>query len=243
MKKRRFPYHIQRIFHWVGKAIDQYQMIEEGDRILVGVSGWDSLCLLWVLRERLKWIPVKYEIKALYIDPGFDEKIRQVIEGYLKRELFDYDIIKTDIGVEAHKSNNQKNPCFFCSRERRKKLFTFAADIHYNKIALGHHLDDINATLFVNILYGSSISTMKPRQDLFKGRITIIRPFAFIYREQIQRLANFLSLSPIVNPCPSSKSSQRKAINDLLNHFYKKDQRIRYNIFQAMRNVHREYLP
>lgn len=241
--KKHYPKFIQKIFHRVGKAIDQFQMMEDGDRILVGVSGVDSITLLWLLRERLTWIPVKYTLKAIYIDPGFDETTGKIIGDYLRKESFDYKIIKTDIGMKAHEPHAQENPCFLCSQERKKRLFLLAREGNYQKIALGHHLDDINATLFINILYGGSISTMLPRQDLFGGRLTIIRPLTLVGKEQIQKLAEFLNIPPIVNPCPSSQVSQRKQINEFLDYFYSKDQRIRYNIFHAMSNIHRDYLP
>jgi tRNA 2-thiocytidine biosynthesis protein TtcA len=241
--KRDFPLPVQKAFRWVGKAIEQYRMIEAGDRIVVGVSGIDSLCLLWILRERLKWIPVTYEVKAVYIDLGFEGAMSQAIEEYLRREAYDFEIVRTDIGLTAHSPVNRENPCFLCSRERRKKLFMYARDRGYNKIALGHHLEDINATLFINIIYGGSISTMMPCQELFHGRLTIIRPLAMLYKEQIQRLAKCLSIPSVENPCPSSNRSERREVGDFLNRFYKKDPRIRYNIFRAMRNIHKEYLP
>ena len=241
--KKKFPKHIQKVFHWVGRAMDQFQMINAGDRIAVGVSGIDSLSVLWVLRERLKWVSVKYEIKPIYVDLGFDVELSRAIADYLRGEAYDYKIIKTDIGLKAHSTVNYKNPCFFCARERRKKLFVLAREINCNKIALGHHLDDINATLFLNILYGGSISTMLPRQDFFGGKVTIIRPLALVYKKQIKRLADSLGIPPIVNPCPSSQASQRKQIDRLLNYFYRKDRRIRYNIFHAMSNIKKKYLP
>jgi tRNA 2-thiocytidine biosynthesis protein TtcA len=241
--KKHYPKFIQKVFHGVGKAIDQFHMIEDGDRILVGVSGRDSISLLWLLRERLPWIPVKYSLKAIYINPGFDETTGKIIGDYLRKESFDYEIIMTDIGIKAHEPHAPETSCFLCSQERKKRLFLLAREGNYQKIALGHHLDDINATLFINILYGGSISTMLPRQDLFGGTLTIIRPLALVYKEQIQKLAESLSIPPIVNPCPSSHVSQRKQINEFLDYFYRKDQRIRYNIFHAMRNIHRDYLP
>jgi tRNA 2-thiocytidine biosynthesis protein TtcA len=243
MGKRDFPPLVQQAFRWVGKAIERYRMIEAGDRIAVGVSGMDSLCLLWILRERLKWIPVTYEVKAVYVDLGFEAIMNQTIETYLEEESHGFEILKTTIGPLAHSPVNRENPCFLCSRERRKVLFTYARESGYNKIALGHHLEDINATLFMNIIYGGSFSTMMPCQELFRGRLTIIRPLAMLYKEQIRRLAEWLSLPALKNPCPSSKRSERREVGDFLSHFYKKDPRIRYNIFRAMRNIRHNYLP
>ena len=240
---RKYPNYIKNIFHWTGKAISDFQMIGDGDRIVVGVSGVDSLCLLWTLRERLRWIPIKYELKAVYIDLGFDEEFGQIIEDCLKKEAYDYGIFKTNIGREAHGPVNRKNPCFYCSMKRKRKLFSLARDWNCNKIALGHHLEDINATLFLNILYGGAISAMLPRQEFFGGKVAIIRPLALAYKEQIEKMAASLGLPPINNPCPSSKTSQRKEVDDFLRHFYKKYPRVHSNIFRAMRNVNKDYLP
>ena len=242
-KKRKFPYPVQNVFRWLGKALTRYAMIEDGDRILVGVSGVDSLSLLWLLRERLSWIPVTYKLKAVFIDLGFDEVTGRAIEEYLRSEAFDYAIIKTDIGVAAHSEENRENPCFYCAWQRRKRLFQLCADEGFNKIALGHHLEDINATFFINVIYSGSVSTMTAYQPFFDGQVTIIRPLAMLYKEQLDRLASFAGIPPIDNPCPSAKTSQRKEVAEMLNHLYKKDQRIRYNIFNALSNVRAEYLP
>jgi len=241
--KKYFPANIQKVFSWVGKAISQFQMLENGDRIVVGVSGVDSLSVLWVLRERLRWISIKYEILSIYIDLGFNGDLGKQITDYLKAEAYDFKTLNTDIGIQAHSPANRKNPCFFCSRERKKILFTFARENNCNKIVLGHHLEDINATLFLNIIYGSSISTMLPRQDFFGGKLTIIRPFALVSKEEIQKLATLVGIPFLVNPCPSASNSQREEINRFLDYFYKKDRRIRYNIFRALKNINKDYLP
>lgn len=242
-KRKKQSFLLKHVFHQVGKSIHQFSMIEDGDRILVGVSGVDSLCLLWVLRERLKWIPVSYELKAIFIDPGFNEEVCEHIGEYLQRENFGYEIIKTNIGLHIQRPGNKKSPCFLCSWERRKRLFLYAHDMGYNKIALGHHMDDINVTLFLNMLYGSSISTMLPRQEFFDGEIILIRPLAMLSKEKIGKLTRLLKLPSLENSCPFSENSQRSEVEAFLNHFYKKDRRIRYNIFHALRNVKGAYLP
>ena len=179
--------------------------MKRGDRIIVGVSGIDSLGLLWLLRERLAWIPVTYELKAVYIDLGFDEITGRAMEHYLRAESFDYAIIKTDIGVTAHSEENRENPCFYCAWQRRKQLFQLCGDERFNKIALGHHLEDINATFLMNVLYSGSISTMTAYQPFFDGQVTIIRPLAMLYKEQLEQLASFAGIPAIENPCPSCK--------------------------------------
>lgn len=242
-KKRKYPYSVQNVFRWLGKALTRYAMIEDGDRIIVGVSGIDSLSLLWLLRERLSWIPVTYKLKAVFIDLGFDEATGQAMEQYLQDEAYEYAILKTDIGLTAHGEENRENPCFYCAWQRRKLLFQVCADEDFNKIAFGHHLEDINATFFLNVIYSGSVSTMTACQSFFDGQVTIIRPLAMLYKKQIEQLASFAGIPAINNPCPSAKTSQRKEVAEMLNHFYKKDPRIRYNIFNALSNVRAEYLP
>jgi tRNA 2-thiocytidine biosynthesis protein TtcA len=240
--KRNFPRPVQNVFRNLGKALARYEMIAHGDRILVGVSGIDSLCLLWLLRERLAWIPVTYTLKAVYIDLGFDAETGPAIEDYLRTETYDYTILKTDIGITAHSAQNRENPCFYCARQRRKRLFQICGEEKFNKIAFGHHLEDINATFFINVIYGGSVSTMNPCQPFFDGRVTVIRPLAMIYKQQIEHLASIAGVPGIDNPCPSAQTSQRKEVAEMLSHFYKKDPRIRYNIFNALSNVRAEYL-
>lgn len=242
-RRKNFPAPVQRIFRWMGKAVMRYDLLHDGDRIVVGVSGVDSLGMLWLLRERLAWIPITYTLKAVYIDLGFDDLQRELIEQHLKDEAYDYSIIRTRIGLTAHSPENRKNPCFYCAWERRKKLFQLCRELGFNKIALGHHLEDINATLFINIIFGGSVSTMVPCQKFFGGEVAIIRPLALVHKEQLQSLAEFLHLPPVENPCPSAKTSQRKEVGDFLQHFYRKDQRTRYTIFNAASNIHSEYLP
>ncbi|HNU72023.1 MAG TPA: ATP-binding protein [Thermodesulfobacteriota bacterium] len=242
-KKKNFSAPVQRIFRWIGKTVMRYDLLHDGDRIVVGVSGVDSLSMLWLLRERLAWIPITYTLKAVYIDLGFDDVQGELIEQYLKDESYDYSIVKTNIGLTAHSEENRKNPCFYCAWQRRKKLFQICRDSGFNKIALGHHLEDINTTLFVNIIFGGSVSTMVPCQKFFGGEVTIIRPLALVYKEQLQGLADYLHLPSVDNPCPSAKISQRKEVEEFLQHFYRKDPRIRYTVFNALSNVHPEYLP
>jgi len=107
----------------VGKAIHEYGLIENGDRIAVAVSGGkDSLLLLWLLRERLSHIPIHYELVAIYVDPGFDGESGEQLEAFFQKEGFSYEVIHTDHGLKAHGPENRENPCFLCARLRRTTL-------------------------------------------------------------------------------------------------------------------------
>lgn len=227
----------------MGKAIHKYSMTEEGDKILVSVSGGkDSMSLLWLMRERLARLPIKYEILAVHVDPGFGGDSASRMRAYFEEHGFNYRIITGDFGPRAHSEENRENPCFFCARRRRKYVFELAGELGFNKIALGHHKDDIIETLFINIFYGGSISTMLPGQDFFNGKIRVIRPLFMIDEHIIRRYAREMGLPTIETCCPTSGKSKREEIKNMLNTLYKTNRKIKGNIFHALQNVKTEYL-
>ena len=142
----------------------------------------------------------------------------------------------------GHSEQNRENPCFLCSRLRRKRLFEIADELGCNKLALGHTKDDIIETLFLNICYAGEISTMIPSQTFFKGRFTVIRPLAFVDEDLTRRFAREQKFPYFINPCPSAGVSKRHEIKSILNKRYKSNRKIKGNIFRAMSNVKNEYL-
>ncbi len=227
----------------MGKAIHSRNMIQNDDHVMVAVSGGkDSLALLWLLRERIKRIPIDYQLTAVHVDPGFGMDSAKVMESYFLEHGFEYKIIKSDIGPRAHGPENRENPCFMCSRLRRKLLFEMADELGCNLIAFGHHKDDIIETFFLNIFFSGSVSTMQPVQELFGGKLTLIRPLFLIDEDLVNRYVKFMGWNEIRLGCPTGKSSKRKEIKDMLYHFYRSNKKIKGNIFHAMHNVNQEYL-
>jgi len=218
-------------------------MISEGDRIAVGLSGGkDSLTMMWILDERQRRIPVNYELFAVYIDPGFKGGFSEQLEKYCHNMGFNFRIDYTDYGVLAHSIENRENPCFLCSRLRRKRLFEIAEELGCNKLALGHNKDDIIETLFLNMCYAGEISTMVPSQPLFQERFKIIRPMAFVDENTIKRFTFEEKFPVFVNPCPSAKTSKRQGIKALLKQLYSSNKKIKGNIFRAMSHIKTEYM-
>jgi len=218
-------------------------MIADGDRILVGLSGGkDSFTLLWMLMERLERIPINYELAAAYIDPGFEEGFSEPLAEYWNKTGVQLKIEHTDHGILAHSSQNRENPCFLCAMLRRKRLFEIADELGCNKVALGHHKEDIIETLFMNICYAGEISTMMPAQSFFQGRFTLIRPLAFVDEDVIRRFAGEKGCPVFINPCPSAKVSKRQEIKGLLQRLYRSNRKIKGNIFRAMSHVKTDYL-
>lgn len=239
----RHSYTYKALNRAVGKVIHRYNMISEGDRIAVGLSGGkDSLAMMWILDERQRRIPVNYELFAVYIDQGFKGGFSEQLEKYCHNMGFNLSIDHTDYGVLAHSIENRENPCFLCSRLRRKRLFEIAEELGCNKLALGHNKDDIIETLFLNMCYAGEISTMVPSQPLFQERFKIIRPMAFVDENTIKRFTFEEEFPVFVNPCPSAKTSKRQEIKALLKQLYSSNKKIKGNIFRAMSHIKTEYM-
>ncbi|MDD2604452.1 MAG: ATP-binding protein [Desulfobacterales bacterium] len=227
----------------MGRAIGDYAMIEAGDRILVAVSGGtDSLVLLWMLHQRQRWSPVSYSLVPVHIDPGFPGDRGQGAAAFCQGLGLTLKVVHTDDGIRAHGPENLENPCFFCSRRRRRRLFEIAAADGCGKMALGHNQDDIIETFFINVCYAGEISTMVPAQPLFDHRFTVIRPLAYAPAAAVRRLAREIGMPRIANPCPSAENSRRRQVRDLLAGLYRTNRKIRGNVFNALRNVKKEYL-
>ena len=233
----------KRINRAVGKAIHRYEMIQDRDKILVAMSGGkDSLVMMWLLQERLSRIPITYQLLPCYIDPGFENSFAGDFEAYCREHDWSLRIDYSDCGVVAHSAVNRENPCFLCSRIRRKRLFEIAAETGCNKLALGHNKDDIIESLFLNMCYAGEISAMQPSLAVFGGEITVIRPLAFVEEDDIRKFVAEQGLEKFENPCPTAKTSRRHEIKQLLKRLYQGNRKVKGNIFRAMGNVRTDYM-
>lgn len=222
-----------------------FAMIEKGDRVLVGVSGGaDSLALLDLLASPMVFIP-SFEIVAVHLDMGFETNgvSFAAVTQYLGQSGVRWVAERTDYGPLAHSDINRKNPCFLCSRLRRRRLFEIAAAEGCKHVALAHHRDDVIETLMINLFFGREISTMKAKQDFFGGALTVIRPFFYITEELIKKYARERGLPVIHNPCPTAKTSKRNYIKTLIAELEKENPKLRHNIWTALRYVKPDYLP
>jgi tRNA 2-thiocytidine biosynthesis protein TtcA len=240
---RASGYEYKSLNRAIGMAIHDYDMIQDGDRILVGLSGGaDSLSLLWMLAERLRRIPIRYDLEAAYLDPGFSGGAAEALSFFCDRLRIPLWSERTEHGLISHSPANRENPCFLCAHLRRKRLFQIAAERNCNKLALGHNKDDLIETLFLNMCFAGEISTMRPAQVLFKGRFTVIRPLAYADETLVRRFAMEYRLPVAENPCPSATRSRRVDVKLLLRELYRSNRKIKGNLFRSMRNVRAEYL-
>ena len=220
-----------------------YAMLQGGDRVLVAVSGGiDSQVLTWVLRNWLAKAPISYELKGVYIDNGFwkpslggtppVEQVVAIMKGFGV----------TCQVVEARKTPEDEHSCFLCARNRRSQLFDLAHEWQMNKIALGHHLDDLIETLFLNMLYSGNISTMVPKQSLFENELAIIRPLAYLEKSEVCQIGERIGVSVVSNYCPVEKDTRRERVRELLADIYAKEPGVKKSLFQSMKNVRDGYL-
>ena len=224
----------------MGRAIMDYKMLADGDKVGVAVSGGkDSLALLRLLLERKAFVPIKYEVIALHIDMGFPKSISAKLEKYFKKLKIEYQIIKSDVLKRTEKTRIN---CFWCSWNRRKELFIAADKLGCTKIALGHHMDDIIETILLNLFFQGEISSMAPKQELFKGKITIIRPLAYVEEYLIERFAKQAKLGHDSCICPHSLVSNRSRVGRIIRDLEKVCPDVKKNIFRSLKRVKKDYL-
>jgi tRNA 2-thiocytidine biosynthesis protein TtcA len=224
----------------VGKAIWDYRMLADADKIAVGVSGGkDSLALLYLLNYRRNFVPVKYKLLAMHIDSGYPRSFRRGLIKYFKEIGIPYHIEKIDI---LKRTKRKDINCFWCSWNRRKALFEAACRLGYNKIALAHHKDDIVETTLLNLFFQGEISSMSPKQELFKGKITIIRPLAYIEEDEVARFAKKLRLPVQECACPRGAISNRAKIAGIIKSLEKVCPEVKTNIFRSVKRIKKEYL-
>ncbi len=223
------------------KACADYGLIADGDHILVGLSGGkDSLALLEFLGRRSKIYVPRFRVTAVYV--RLKERSYQSDIDYLQRFCAAVDVPflvrDTEIGAEE-----KKDPCFLCSWYRRKALFDVAQELGCNKIALGHHKDDIVETLLMNLIFQGSFGTIPPLLHLQKMPIQMIRPLCLIDERDIARYASLSGYERQTKACPFEKESSRTQMKNLITQLEQLNPDVRDSIMAAMENIKTEYLP
>ncbi len=235
----------KRIHRQVGEAIADFNMIEDGDRVMVCLSGGkDSYSLLTVLKNMQQRAPIDFSIVAVNLDqkqPGFPE---EVLPNYLDGVDVEYKIVEEDTySVVTEKIPEGKTTCSLCSRLRRGILYRTATELGATKIALGHHMDDMVETLFLNMFHGARLKSMPPKLVSDDKQHVVIRPLAYCREADIAKFAQIQEY-PIIpcNLCGSQENLQRKKIKSMLQDWDKEQPGRVINVFKSMTRVTKSHL-
>ncbi len=234
---------IKRIKDRFNKGIVKYRLIEDGDKILIGLSGGkDSLALLELLACRSRIFKPTFSIMAVHV--GMTNIPYKSDINYLKEysESFDVPFIHYETSFDPT-TDNRKSPCFLCSWNRRKALFSVAKEHGCNKIALGHHMDDILETLLMNIIYQGAFSSMPPKLIMNKFDMTLIRPMCLVHEADLKLMSQIRSFKNQVKNCPYESQSSRSEMKIVLKSLEKLNPDARYSIWSSMTNIQEELLP
>ena len=226
------------------KACADYRLIADGDHILIGLSGGkDSLALVEFLGKRAQVFVPRFKVTAVHIrvkERDYHSDL-SYLENFCARVRVPFIVCDTEIGDEE--KGKEKHPCFLCSWYRRKALFDVAKELGCNKIALGHHMDDLVETLLMNLIFQGSMSTIPPLLQMEKMPIEMIRPLCLIEEKDVERYAELSDYQKQEKLCPLEKVSSRAEVKELLKQLEKFNPNVRDSIYAAMENIKLDYLP
>jgi tRNA(Ile)-lysidine synthetase-like protein len=226
------------------KACADYGLIADGDHILIGLSGGkDSLALVEFLGKRAQIYVPRFKVTAVHVrvkERDYHSDL-SYLEDFCARVRVPFIVRDTEINDEAN--GKEKHPCFLCSWYRRKALFDVAKELGCNKIALGHHMDDLVETLLMNLIFQGSISTIPPLLQMEKMPVEMIRPLCLIEEKDVERYAELSDYQKQEKLCPLEKVSSRAEVKELLKQLEKFNPNVRDSIYAAMENIKLDYLP
>nr|WP_307991516.1 ATP-binding protein [uncultured Niameybacter sp.] len=226
---------IQHLLSYVRRAVQDYNMIEEGDRIAIGISaGKDSLALLLALRHLQYFYPKKFEIEAITISLGFSNFDLSKVKEFCEKLGVRYTVYETQIAQIVFEERKESNPCSLCSKMRKGALNEIAKELGCNKIALGHNKDDINETLLMSLFYEGRIHTMSPVTYLDRSELTLIRPLIYTPEKDIKYFAKKEGLPVVKSPCPADGVTRRETTKQLIYSLEKEIPQLSNRLFGAI---------
>lgn len=209
---------LQRLLSLTRKAIDDYQMIQENDKIAVGISGGkDSLTLLYALHELSRFYPKKFSLHAFTVDLGFGIQDFKAIEAFCGGFSVPYTIIPTDIANVVFEARRESNPCSLCAKMRKGALNQSAKSFGCNTVAYAHHRDDIIETMLLSLIYEGRFHTFSPKTYLDRTELSVIRPLMYVTEAEVIGFKNKYQLPVCKNPCPADGRTKREFVKQLAN--------------------------
>ena len=227
---------MQRILSYIRKAIDDYNMIEDGDKIAVALSGGkDSIALLMGMKNLQRFYNKKFEIIAISINPGFEFFDSTFLKNFCNDLGVTYIEEKSHIKEKVFDIRQEKNPCSLCANLRRGILNSTAIREGCNKIALGHNEDDVLETFFLNLLYGGNINTFAPKSYMDRSQITLIRPLIYAPEKSIKTFIKKNNIKVMPKCCPMDGISKREDIKNLIHNLQKDIPTLKANLYGAIK--------
>lgn len=228
---------LQQVLSYVRRACDDFNMIEENDRIAVGISGGkDSLTLLCALASLKRFYPKTFELYAITVDLGFNNLDLSQIKKMCKELDVQYEIVKTDIANIVFNERKESNPCALCAKMRKGALNDAAIRLGINKIAYAHHRDDVVDTMMMSLIYEGRFHTFSPVTYLDKTKLTVIRPLIYMNEADVIGFVNKNNIPVVKSPCPADGYTKRQYINDLIREINHETPGVRDRMFTAILN-------
>lgn len=210
---------LQKLLSYTRKAIDDYDLIQDGDKIAIGISGGkDSLTLLYALHGLRRFYPKSFELIAVTVDLGYEDFYLGDIEKLCRQLQIPYHIIHTEIGHILLEERKEENPCSLCAKMRKGALNQAVKELGCNKVAYAHHMDDVIETMFLSMIYEGHFYCFPPKTFLDKMELTVIRPMIYVPEVDVIGFRNKYQLPVVKNPCPVDGHTQREAVKQLVRH-------------------------
>ncbi|MBE6547253.1 MAG: tRNA 2-thiocytidine(32) synthetase TtcA [Ruminococcaceae bacterium] len=228
--------NMKRALSYTRRAIDDYSMINEGDKIAVGVSaGKDSLTLLCAMAALRRFYPKKFELIAITVDMGFEPRQDFSAIAELCRELdVEYHVVPSEIYKIIFEVRQEKNPCSLCAKMRRGALHNAAKELGCTSVALGHHFDDVVETFMLNLFFEGRLGCFSPVTYLSRVGLNVIRPMIYMPEKDVAEFSKKNSLPVLSSPCPADKNTEREEMKTLLRTLERENKGLRYRIFGAI---------
>lgn len=227
---------LQRLLSYTRKAIDDYKMIDDGDKIAIGVSGGkDSLTLLYALSHLKRFYPKKFDIEAITVSLGFKGMDFSPVHKLCKELKVNYTIVETEIADIVFSHRKETNPCSLCAKMRKGAFNTKAKELGCNKEAYAHHLDDVIETMMMSLIYEGRFNCFSPVTPLDKSNITLIRPLIYVKEADIKGFRNTYNLPVVKNLCPIDGYTKRQYVKNLIKTMQSENPGLKERLFHAIK--------